>query len=433
MNTEAVISEETYSYDAAGNIVGDTANAGFVYDTNNRLVTFNGGSITYDLDGNMLGDAMNVFTYDSSNRLITANGHTYTYNAEDVRIRKLWASEDTTYTYDTNRKLSRLLEKTTNGITTKYVYGHGLICEETNSTIKTYHFDNRGSTIAITDASGNVTDTFEYDTYGKLTSRTGTSDIIFRYNGRDGVITDFNGLAYMRARYYSPNMRRFINADIVPGEISNAVTLNRYAYANGNPVSLIDPFGLSAERGDKRYTTKPTLLLINHTCNKDLVEFFVKCYNKSQEIYYYLEKLKNDDGSYALYDNDRIVDLNPWHEQLIAINYSLPSWDLEDEKINVGLGSVSADLYTGGWEWENVDLSLLDLGHVEASAEINKKGISLGAIASVWSPSISFELFGFDIEIGTEIVSVGAEVEVKSSGISGKGAWGWGISFSISK
>ena len=53
----------------------------------------------------------------------------------------------------------------------------------------------------------------------------------------------------MRARYYSPELRRFINADIIVGEISNAVTLNRYAYANGNPVSNIDPFGLSAERG----------------------------------------------------------------------------------------------------------------------------------------------------------------------------------------
>ena len=53
----------------------------------------------------------------------------------------------------------------------------------------------------------------------------------------------------MRARYYSPEMRRFINADIIPGEISNAITLNRFAYANGNPVSNVDPFGLSAERG----------------------------------------------------------------------------------------------------------------------------------------------------------------------------------------
>lgn len=39
----------------------------------------------------------------------------------------------------------------------------------------------------------------------------------------------------MRARYYSPEMRRFVNADIVAGQISNAVTMNRFAYANGNP------------------------------------------------------------------------------------------------------------------------------------------------------------------------------------------------------
>ena len=105
-------------------------------------------------------------------------------------------------------------------------------------------FDNRGSTIAITDMNGIVTDTFAYDTYGKCISRTGTSTVIFGYNGRDGVITDRNGLIYMRARYYSPEMRRFINADIVAGEIANGITLNRYAYANGNPAMFIDPLGM---------------------------------------------------------------------------------------------------------------------------------------------------------------------------------------------
>ena len=89
-------------------------------------------------------------------------------------------------------------------------------------------------------------------TYGRLLSRTGSSTVIFGYNGRDGVITDGNGLIYMRARYYSPDVRRFINADVVAGEISNAITLNRFAYANGNPVSMSDPFGLSAadQRGN---------------------------------------------------------------------------------------------------------------------------------------------------------------------------------------
>lgn len=153
---------------------------------------------------------------------------------------------DTAYIYNTNAKLSQLLMKTANDIVTKYVYGRGLIGEEVSGAFKTYHFDSRGSTIAITDASGNITDTFAYDTYGKLLSRTGTSKVIFGYNGRDGVVTDANGLIYMRARYYSPEMKRFVNADIVPGKISNAITLNRYAYANGNPVSFVDPLGLSA-------------------------------------------------------------------------------------------------------------------------------------------------------------------------------------------
>ena len=101
----------------------------------------------------------------------------------------------------------------------------------------------------MTDKDGNITDTFTYDTYGKLTERTGTSEIIFLYNGRDGVVTDQNGLLYMRARYYSPDLKRFVNMDIIAGEVTDPVTLNRYAYANGNPVSNIDPFGLSAERG----------------------------------------------------------------------------------------------------------------------------------------------------------------------------------------
>ncbi len=59
---------------------------------------------------------------------------------------------------------------------------------------------------------------------------------------------DDTGLIYMRARYYSPELRRFINADKVHGDISNALSLNRYAFCNGNPASNVDPMGLSAER-----------------------------------------------------------------------------------------------------------------------------------------------------------------------------------------
>lgn len=81
--------------------------------------------------------------------------------------------------------------------------------------------------------------TFAYDAYGKLISRTGVSDVIFGYNGRDGVVTDDNGLIYMRARYYSPEMKRFINADVVAGAIAasefitNTATTVGTAFADG--------------------------------------------------------------------------------------------------------------------------------------------------------------------------------------------------------
>ena len=197
----------------------------------------------------MLSDGCAAFEYDSANRLLKAGSHTYTYNAEDVRIRNLCGDADTTYTYNTNCKLSQLLTKTTNGITTKYVYGNGLIGEEKCGEFKTYHFDFRGSTVAITDQYGNVTDTFKYDTYGNVTEHIGNSFVIFGYNGRDGVVTDKNGLIYMRARYYSPQMRRFVNADILHGQISDSTSLNRYSYVNGNPVSFVDPFGLAPDAG----------------------------------------------------------------------------------------------------------------------------------------------------------------------------------------
>ncbi len=63
---------------------------------------------------------------------------------------------------------------------------------------------------------------------------------------------DDTGLIYMRARYYSPILRRFVNADKVHGDISNTLTLNRYAFCNGDLANEVDPdgsFGILALMG----------------------------------------------------------------------------------------------------------------------------------------------------------------------------------------
>ncbi|WP_084159527.1 RHS repeat-associated core domain-containing protein [Paenibacillus ehimensis] len=124
--------------------------------------------------------------------------------------------------------------------------------EEASGEYRTYHYDRRGSTIALTDAKGQVTDRYTYGPYGETLKHEGNTDNPFQYNGRDGVMTDPNGLYYMRARYYQPEIKRFVNRDVLTGTISEASTLNRYAYVNGNPVSYVDPFGLSRD-GDSSF------------------------------------------------------------------------------------------------------------------------------------------------------------------------------------
>ncbi|WP_425622172.1 RHS repeat-associated core domain-containing protein [Desulforudis sp. Tu-874] len=74
----------------------------------------------------------------------------------------------------------------------------------------------------------------------------GTSGTPFLYNGRDGVMTDANGLYYMRARYYDPEIRRFTSKDVLVGRIEKVQSLNRYAYVKANPVLFVDPAGLDA-------------------------------------------------------------------------------------------------------------------------------------------------------------------------------------------
>ena len=91
--------------------------------------------------------------------------------------------------------------------------------------------------------NANVTDSFSYGPYGELNNHTGSSTTPFQYNGQFGVQTDPNGLLYMRARYYNPAIQRFISQDTLLGDLDPGISLNRFAYANGDPIDGIDPTG----------------------------------------------------------------------------------------------------------------------------------------------------------------------------------------------
>jgi RHS repeat-associated protein len=212
-------------------------------------------AVVHDLDGNMTSGPLNsnaavAHGFDARNRLISvaASGSapalSYAYDPAGHRVAVTQSGQTTTFAVNPVAALSQVLVRTRpNGAKTFYVYGPGLLyqVDDAENTV-TYHYDTRGSTIALTGGAGTVTDRVEYSTYGRITHREGTTDTPFLFNGRYGVMTDPNGLYLMRARYYNPHLRRFVNAD----PIGLAGGMNFYAYADGNPISLIDPFGLAA-------------------------------------------------------------------------------------------------------------------------------------------------------------------------------------------
>ena len=73
-----------------------------------------------------------------------------------------------------------------------------------------YLADGLGSTRALTDASGTMTANYSYEPYGK-SSKTGSDDTSFQFTGRENDVA--SNLYYYRARYYSPELGRFISED----------------------------------------------------------------------------------------------------------------------------------------------------------------------------------------------------------------------------
>ena len=254
-----VIVQYDYIYDGAGNVTAEQSSdptqsfnlpaTNMTYTTDNRLATYNGQPVEFDADGNMtqgpLGGVMGNYTFDCRNRLTSAGGVSYSYDAENNRTGVSENGKQISYIVNPNVLLSQLLIKTDeNGSQTFYVYGLGLIGqEELGGKYRSYHYDSRGSTVALSDEAGQVTDTFQYAPYGALIGRTGISHTPFLYNGRYGVVTDSNGLCNMRARYYNPEIGRFISKDVNYGRIIAPLSLNTYLYTPNNPVTFIDPVG----------------------------------------------------------------------------------------------------------------------------------------------------------------------------------------------
>jgi len=120
-----------------------------------------------------------------------------------------------------------------NATGTSYVYGNGTLLAKVNgSGVYYYHQDHLGSTAVLTDRDGAVVEEQVNLPFGEQIS----GGEKYGFTGKELDETD---LQYFLARYYDPELGRFLRVDPVLQDFSS------YAYAGGNPLRFIDPTGNS--------------------------------------------------------------------------------------------------------------------------------------------------------------------------------------------
>ncbi|MBI3291261.1 MAG: RHS repeat-associated core domain-containing protein, partial [Elusimicrobia bacterium] len=117
--------------------------------------------------------------------------------------------------------------------------------------LKFYHGDHLGSVNLITDHTGQQVRLNEFSPFGSLTRGEGTVDAPQKFTGKR--LDDSTGLYYFGARYYDPQLGRFIQPDTIVQAPSDPQTLNRYTYCRNNPLIYTDPTGHSFWRSVGRF------------------------------------------------------------------------------------------------------------------------------------------------------------------------------------
>jgi RHS repeat-associated protein len=130
-----------------------------------------------------------------------------------------------------------------NNITKYFIHGIGLMAMVTDTgQVYTYHFNAVGSTIAMSDSTQAIVNTYSYDAFGNIAANSIENvPQPFKFVGQHGVMTEPNGFYYMQARYYDPSVGRFISEDPIGFEGGDA---NLMVYARNNPITFYDPNGL---------------------------------------------------------------------------------------------------------------------------------------------------------------------------------------------
>ncbi|MBI4846533.1 MAG: tetratricopeptide repeat protein [Candidatus Omnitrophica bacterium] len=247
-----------YGYDITGNRMAenrDGQNITYVSNDWNQIIsrTSSSESISYQYDdnGNLTREISSVsgtktYSYDYENRLSTVSSPqstvNYSYSGDGRRISSNTNGTVVKYIYDA---MVPVAERDSAGVTlaayTKIPGAPGGIGGLISSTDGTntvyYHCAHLGNVNQITDATGAVIQTHDYDAFGNIVSQSGFLTNAYSYKTKEYSAN--TGLVYFGARYYDSLTGRFITADPL-GMVDGT---NVYLYCGNDPINIYDPYG----------------------------------------------------------------------------------------------------------------------------------------------------------------------------------------------
>ena len=222
-----------YSFDANGNRLtqfNDGTLTNYTYGDSNQILTAGSDTFTFDHFLNMKtkvsGGNTTTYNWDSESNLLnidypgTSNDDTHEFDGAGRRMRsKLNGAANWTHFVWDEVAGTLLAEYTfissTFALTSENSWGHGLYSTNRASTKRYFHFSGTGNTIALTDTSEGVTDTYGYTSSGTAVSSldSGTSVNPFRWMGMggaydDGAMGSIGGLVSLHSLNYDPIIAR---------------------------------------------------------------------------------------------------------------------------------------------------------------------------------------------------------------------------------
>jgi RHS repeat-associated protein len=209
------------------------------------MTSYNGYPLAYDENGNLTqrqtAQGPVNYTWDARNRLSRIDGPNgsaaFKYDALGRRLEKTVNGRTTQYLYDGAQAIAEL-----QGSAIGATYLTGLAIDEilarySNGAERSQLTDALGSIIAQAKEDRSIQNHYAYSTWGETLAAGTDEDNPSQYTAREN---DQTGLYYYRARYYDPQLKRFVSED--PIGLEGGV--NVYAYVDGDPVSYTDPEGL---------------------------------------------------------------------------------------------------------------------------------------------------------------------------------------------